>query len=420
MSNRDGDSPNPTPDDDLDRAAARERVRRGIDQERERRKTPGVDAIRRLAGVDDADEPKVVPGGGGRTREGLRRGQVVATHYRIIDRIARGGTAIVYRAHHMGIDREVAFKLLAPPQTTRNDGNFEARFVREARALAALSHPNIVEIIDFGRLDDGRCYLVMEYLEGLRLTEYYKDPDTSVVERLDSVIDLVEGLAHAHARGIVHRDVKLSNALVVRRGDRMVTKILDFGLARLVDEEEDQEITQEGVTMGSPHFMSPEQARGKLLDPRTDIYSIGVLIWVAFTARYPFSGPTSAATMLQHVTEPVPWLSREETVHPVPEGLCATVRTCLAKDRRDRYASARLLVADLRKARAAAAEGRFDATGVDAPLPPPANVPGPRGHIRLALLGWLLVFTACLWWQEEGVTPPPWTVEYRETRAAHR
>ncbi|MCK6507453.1 serine/threonine protein kinase [Myxococcota bacterium] len=423
MARNDGDITTPIPRTQRVSVADRVRVRRGVEAAvASAENAPHARVAARVEGQLPAERMQVHTGVQVRPRLGLKRGSVVGGTYRIVDRIARGGTAIVYRAWHITMAREVALKVLTPPGTGREE-QFEARFLREARTLAALAHPNIVEVVDFGRLEDGRCYLAMEYLDGPRLTDLFRDPDVSTADRLDVILQVVEGIQHAHARGVVHRDVKLSNAMVVLRNGQRLVKVLDFGLAKLIEDE--QELTQHGVTMGSPHFMSPEQARGQDLDARTDIYSLGVLTWVAFTGEFPFAGPTATATMVQHCVEPVPWLSRVPTLVPIPGSLCETVRRCLAKDPDERFPTARALADALQVARTEARQGQH--VGITTPLatllPPPANT-APRAHgpstLRLALLAWLLVGTACLWWQDQGVVPPPWTVASQERAARPR
>lgn len=427
MPRNDADITTPIPRTQRVAVADRVRVRRGVEAAvASADQAPHARNAARVEGQLPAERMQVHTGVQVRPRLGLKRGSVVGGTYRIVDRIARGGTAIVYRAWHITMAREVALKVLTPPGTGREE-QFEARFLREARTLAGLAHPNIVEVIDFGRLEDGRCYLAMEYLDGPRLTDLFRDPDLSAADRLDVIIQVVEGIHHAHARGVVHRDVKLSNAMVVQRNGQRLVKVLDFGLAKLLEDE--QELTQHGVTMGSPHFMSPEQARGQDLDARTDIYSLGVLTWVAFTGEFPFSGSTATATMVQHCVEPVPWLSRARTLVPVPASLCETVRRCMAKDPDERFPTARALVQALQAASTEARRGQH--VGLVAPtattLPAPANGSQPTasqraGHptLRLALLAWLLVGTACLWWQDQGAVPPPWTTAGQERAARPR
>jgi len=419
MRPHEGDITTPIPRTQSRSVADRVRVRRGlkeVEANTESIRAASIQAAQLGAGSEPAmhsGQLQVKTGLAVRNRIGLKRGTVVGGTYRITDRLGRGGTAIVYRAWHLSLDREVALKVLTPPGNANNQ-QFEARFVREAHTLARLSHPNIVEVVDFGRLEDGRCYLAMEFLDGPRLTEFFQDPNVSTIQRMDALIQVAQGLSHAHARGIVHRDIKLSNAMVVDRGGRKQVKVLDFGLAKLA--EDDQEITQAGITMGSPHFMSPEQARGLELDPRTDVYSLGILAWVAFTGELPFVGDSSTATMVQHCVEPIPWLSRVPTLHPVPEGMCATVRRSMAKDREDRFGSAKELLSALQRARAHASVGRFENLAPPAHVvtPPPANQRPQRSTVRLALLAALLIGTACLWWQDQGLTPAPWTPQYHD------
>lgn len=419
----DGEITTPIPKSRTAAEAARVRVRRGMKLVEESvDRGPAASPQRAPADARPAERVQVHTAVQARPRTGLARGAIVGGCYRIVERLARGGSAIVYRAFHTELKREVALKVLVLAGTV-DDHSFETRFVQEAKALVALQHPHIVEVVDFGRLEDGRPYLAMEFVDGPRLNEVFRDTEVGVADRLEILAQVADALAHAHATGVIHRDVKLSNVMALPGPTGWTVKVLDFGLARLV--EEDQELTRQGVVMGSPHFMSPEQARGQVLDSRTDIYSLGVLAWVAFTGCFPFSGPTPAATMVQHCVEPVPMLSMARTLFPVPEGLSQVVSRCMAKEPDARIARMEDLAIALRAAAERARKGYF--IGLGAPeavvLPPPANLPppvvvasSPPSHIRLALLAWLLVSTACLWWQEEGAVPPPWAAVQLERR----
>ncbi len=409
MTHNDGEITTPIPRGRQQQVADRVRVRRGVAVVEQDTAEIAAQAAQRL--VDSSVRGRAVVAGGRSSRpptRKLRRGSIVAGQYRILDRIARGGTAIVYRAEHLSLGRSVALKILTPPGVGRSDAQFERRFILEARTLAALSHPNIVEVLDFGRVEDGRCYLAMELLDGPRLTEYFRDPDVSALDRLDALIGVARGIAHAHERGVIHRDIKLSNVMVVQTRQGPVVKVLDFGLAKLLDGGS-QELTQHGVTMGSPHFMSPEQARGWPLDEGTDIYSMGILAWCAFTGTFPFSGPNATATMLQHVVDPVPYLSDVDPVHAVPPGLADIVRRCMAKDRTDRFATVRELTDDLIATRNRLGRGRVERRLLP-PGPPPSKLREPLNYAerRLVLLACLLIGVACLWWQEQGAVDPPW------------
>lgn len=416
---QDGEITTPIPRSRFAAEAARVRVRRGMKLVEQSVEHGPSARLRRAA--DDAlpaQRMQVHTAVQAKPKAGISRGSVVGGSYRIVERLARGGSAIVFRAYHTELKREVALKVLVLHGTS-DDAGFEIRFVQEARALVALQHPHIVEVVDFGRLEDGRCYLAMELIDGPRLNEVFRDTSVGVAERLEILAQVADALAHAHGCGVIHRDVKLSNVMALRRDGAWVVKVLDFGLARLV--EEDQELTRQGVVMGSPHFMSPEQARGQTLDSRTDIYSLGVLAWVAFTGCFPFSGSTPAATMVQHCIEPVPMLSVASTLFPIPEGLSPVVSRCMAKEPDARVPRMEDLAVAFRRAARRATQGHF--VGLGAPeavvLPPPANRPytsSPPSHLRLALLAWLLVSSACLWWQEEGAVPPPWTRVLNEDR----
>ncbi|RME24652.1 MAG: serine/threonine protein kinase, partial [Deltaproteobacteria bacterium] len=413
MAHDDGEITTPIPRGRQQQVADRVRVRRGVAVVEQDTAEVAAHAARRL--VDrNRGGPLVVQGGAAsRPRsKSLRSGAVVGGHYRIVNRIARGGTAVVYRADHLTLGRRVALKILTPPGVGPGDAQFERRFILEARTLAALSHPNIVEVLDFGRLEDGRCYLAMELLDGPRLDEWFRNPAVTALERLDALIGVARGIAHAHERGVIHRDIKLSNVMIVRTARGPVAKVLDFGLAKLLDGD-NQELTQHGVTMGSPHFMSPEQARGWPLDEGTDIYSLGILAWCAFTGSFPYSGPNATATMLQHVVDPVPYLGDVEQTHPAPPGLADIVRRCMAKNRADRFASMRELTDELIAVRNRAARGRVERRLLPPP-PPPSRLREPLNpsERRLVLLACLLMSLACLWWQERGLVDPPWVRVY--------
>ncbi len=275
-----------------------------------------------------------------------RTGSVVAGRYQVDKLIARGGMATVYLAHQVGLNRPVALKVLAPPPDADDAAAFENRFHLEARALASLSHPNIVTVYDFGETDDGRYYLAMEFIDGPKFSDLLRDGPLAAEEAIPLVLQVCTGLRYAHKRHVVHRDLKPSNILVKRLDDgEDEIKLVDFGLVKLT--VDDQSITRAGLILGSPHCMAPEQVKGGDVDQRADIYAVGVLLFRTLTGHYPFHGPNSAATMIAHLNQEVPTFFSVAPHLVVPEGLEDIVRRCLAKDPRDRFQDMRELMEGL-------------------------------------------------------------------------
>ena len=279
----------------------------------------------------------------------LAPGTLVGDKFRIEHRIARGGQASVYLAKQEPLEREVALKLLSPPSmeaTESERAEFEQRFLLEARTLAALDHPNIVTVYDYGETDDGRYYLAMEYIRGGRFLDLLRQGHLASGRAVNLVLQVAQALRYAHKRGVVHRDVKNSNVLVrtLDNGQEQA-KVVDFGLVKL--SKADNNITQTGMILGSPHFMAPEQAIGRGVDHRADIYATGVLLYCGLTGEYPFDGPHATAIITAHVTRDVPRFAAVAPHVAIPEGLEAIVRRCLEKKPARRYPSMDALIADL-------------------------------------------------------------------------
>ena len=262
--------------------------------------------------------------------------QRVAGRY-IVDRlIARGGMAAVYLAEHADLRRPVALKILRPPDEADGAVDFEDRFRLEAQTLAQLNHPNIVTLHDFGRMEDGRVFLAMEYIDGPRLTDLLKAGPIDPHRAIGLILQVCQALRYAHARGVIHRDLKPSNLLVLQESaEREIVKVVDFGLVKLT--HDDQSVTKAGLVLGSPHCMSPEQVKGLDVDARTDVYAIGVLLFRALMGRYPFHGRNSTQTMLAHLNEAVPTFFATNKDVIVPSGLEEVTRCCLEKDPARRY-----------------------------------------------------------------------------------
>ncbi|NYG54190.1 protein kinase domain-containing protein [Nocardioides perillae] len=265
-----------------------------------------------------------------------------AGRYALESRIATGGMGEVWRARDTVLDRAVAVKLLKPEYA--DDATFRARFETEARHAAALHHPHVAAVYDFGETaaDDGsgvpRPYLVMELVDGQPLSALLRPGQPMAATAVTGLLaQAADAIGAAHAAGIVHRDVKPANLLVTP--DRQV-KITDFGIARAA---EGMALTQTGQVMGTPQYFSPEQAQGAPASPASDVYSLGVVAFECLAGRRPFDGPTPVAAALAHVREPVPDLPAA-----VPADLATVVRTCLAKDPADRFADGAALAAALR------------------------------------------------------------------------
>src|SRR5512143_68747 len=260
--------------------------------------------------------------------------------YEILEALGTGGMGKVYRAMDVTLERVVALKTLAASLSA--DSGYVHRFLKEARAAARLNHPNIVQIYNFGRVD-ATYYLAMEFVDGRSLGSYVKEGRFTESEAVRIVRQVCRALAVAHAEGLVHRDVKPDNIMLTRRGE---VKIVDLGIAKRVDE--DQSITQTGQSIGTPHYISPEQIRGqKDIDARADIYSLGATLYHLVTGHTPFQGSSGPLVMSMHLVEPLP--DPRRWVPTLSEGLCRVLRKMMAKRREERYPEMSFLEVDLHR-----------------------------------------------------------------------
>ncbi len=258
---------------------------------------------------------------------GLAKGSVVAGKYRIVEEIGRGGMGIVYKAEDIKLERTVALKFL--PQQWTSDPDARERFVQEARAASALDHPNICNIHEIEETEDGRMYIAMAYYEGESLRDKIKRGPLKKEEALDIFVQAVQGMAKAHQKGIIHRDLKPANILVTEEG---VAKVVDFGLAKLAGQVR---LTREGTTIGTVAYMAPEQARCEAVDRRTDIWSLGVVLYEMLSGRLPFEGEHEQSlihSILHHELEPIARIRKD-----IPKELDQVLAKALEKRAADRY-----------------------------------------------------------------------------------
>jgi serine/threonine-protein kinase len=305
-------------------------------------------------------------------------------NYVLLEPIGHGGMAVVYRATQERLDRTVAVKILS--ENLAASSEFMERFRREARTSANLRHPNVITVHDFGEDERGVPYLVLEYIEGPTLADLM---DTGLDDaRIPDLLDqIAAGLDYAHARGVIHRDVKPGNVLITEDGRAVLT---DFGLAWLL---EGAHLTLTGGVIGTPEYMSPEQAAGEPIDHRCDVYALGVVLYEMLVGERPFVADTPIGVLLKHLQDPAPSVLDARPDLPAPVG--DVLQKVLVKDPAQRYASAGELARAFRAAMTgatnsalattatAAASRPNTTTPADAPLPStPAESAPPKPHVE--------------------------------------
>jgi len=267
-------------------------------------------------------------------------GKTLPGGHHILDLISVGGMGRVYRAQQSALGRTVAVKIIHPHLLA--DENSGLRFMTEARAASQLNHPNSVSVFDFGRTDDGQPYLVMEFLRGRDLAHVAYDEGPLPFSRIVDVLrQVLAALGEAHDLGIVHRDLKPENVILepLRRGGDFV-KVVDFGLAKLKADTQAPSVTSPGIVCGTPDYMAPEQGRGDAIDGRSDLYSVGVILFQLLTGRLPYEADSPTQVVMMHLTIPVPDPRQVAPERTIPDPLVNIVFRAMSKDSRDRYQDA--------------------------------------------------------------------------------
>lgn len=271
-------------------------------------------------------------------------GQILADKYRIEELISEGGMGAVYRATHILMDKKVAVKVLRPSLAA--DDTIVARFSREAKAASRIAHPHALSVTDFGESENGVVFLVMEYLDGKTLKNEIRSTGPMVLSRVVEIIRQVgSALDAAHAEGVIHRDLKSDNIMLVESNGADWAKVLDFGIAKITERvgSFDPGITAPNLIIGTPQYMSPEQcSQSSELDSRSDIYSLGVILYEMLIGHVPFTGESTTAIMMKHLQEAPPSVLEER--EDLPASVGRVVAKALAKRPEDRYQSAAQMV----------------------------------------------------------------------------
>jgi serine/threonine-protein kinase len=312
-------------------------------------------------------------------------GRLVAGRYRVLKPLGEGGMGQVYLAEHEAIEKKIALKVLRPEFSRKED--IVSRFQQEAISASRIKHPNVLEVFDFGRLEGGEAFLAMEFLEGHDLADELSrtgilDPSRA----LPIAMQICRALAAAHARGVVHRDMKPDNVFLQRTVDGEIVKIVDFGIAQLRSSEEAAQseprrrrLTKTGMIFGTPEYMAPEQAGGRGTDHRVDVYAVGVILYEMFSGAVPFTGDSFIAVLSAAVHEPPPLLTAVNPELRISASLQQVIMRALAKKPTDRFASMSELMTAILATPEGSAHGLAVLGGIAHPgfssVPPPGPVP---------------------------------------------
>lgn len=308
-----------------------------------------AEASARATAVRHPEAPTPVPTGGAATSHANMAGQVLDRRYLIVKKVGEGGMSYVYLARDVSTEQRYAIKILSP--SLAKDENAMARLRREAALGIRLAHPNVCHIVRMGETEEGLVYVVMPFVEGEILSDRnYRVGQTTLQDTAKFITEIADGLHVAHTLGIVHRDLKPENIMICKKSDGTeFAVVMDFGLAKeRKSAGELQKLTATGIILGTPEFMSPEQLRGKPLDPRTDIYSLTLMTYEMLTGKLPFEGNNQQAMMIARLrNEPIPARNRRPEL---PERLDEVLLRGMAREASDRYATAPEFAAALRAA----------------------------------------------------------------------
>jgi len=262
------------------------------------------------------------------------------SHYKIFEQIGQGGIGVIYKAEDLKLKRKVAIKFLSPELA--RDVEVKERFIREAQAASALDHRNICNIHDTDKTDSGQLFIVMAYYDGETLREKLQRSPLKLDETVDTVIQIAEGISYAHVMGIIHRDINPANIIITTEGE---VKILDFGLAKFIQQK--SKLTLSGKILGTISYMSPEQAQGLRIDHRTDIWSLGVVVYEMLCGQLPFQGETDEVVKYRIVNSK--FKSIHNTRKDIPSEFPDLIKRALAKELKNRFQSISDMLIELRR-----------------------------------------------------------------------
>ena len=322
-------------------------------------------------------------------------GRVIADRFKIVSLIARGGMGKVYRAEQAPLGRVCAIKVLNPNYNGDADPEFHRRFFREASITSKITHPNSVTIFDYGKTEDDIYFMAMEYLEGQTLHMALREGGVMNEIRVGKITSQIcRALREAHKLGVIHRDLKPANIFLTRAGTRPApdasgsmppaaeeeedfVKVLDFGLVKHLSERPEEQLTQTGLFMGSPKYMAPEQIQGGHVDERTDIYSLGIIMYEMLAGKVPFERATSVNILMAHVGEPPPPMRAVNPNLVCSPAFEEIVMSCIAKDPNERISSMDHLLQAIRRAHGGSLTGQLAAVNVSGPYAPVAASSAP-------------------------------------------
>src|SRR3989454_402128 len=347
-----------------------------------------------VCSTEYADDVKFCPSDGQTLRSAAPGGasdlvgQVIADRYHVTKKLGEGGMGQVYLAEHVKMGRRSAIKVMNPSMV--HDPDAVARFNREASNASRITHPNVCAIYDFGETSDGLIYLAMEFIEGEPLTDVLdREGALGITRAVHIFLQVGDALQAAHDLGIVHRDLKPDNIMLSRgKGGRDVVKVVDFGIAKAVGgDEAGQKVTKTGLVVGTPEFMSPEQLSGDKLDGRSDLYSLGLVLFRMLTGKLPFEATSVQETMIKRLTDEPITLAVSRPDLAFPPGLQEVLDAALTRSPLDRYQSAAKFATDVtavvgttpRGREAAVAAHPADARGEAEPFDPPQAPPPGAG-----------------------------------------